>query len=159
MQLRNDRLEPLCQQAGILGTPVRAIVCPSAGRRDCRILEDGIAVQTAVNPTSVAAAFSDNSTHAAPDQETAGVTPTRSLRPPATPRRDARIQLEPGQSGNPTGQTAIGGPLRSGNGAKVEPVRHRQTKGTATDMFGLQPLRHTPTLPPLGAQLRRADMI
>src|ERR1700720_3156119 len=31
--------------------------------------------------------------------------------------------------------------------ARVEPVRHRQTKGAATDMFGLQPLRHTPTLP------------
>ena len=29
----------------------------------------------------------------------------------------------------------------------AEPVRHRQTKGAATDMFGLQPLRHTPTLP------------
>ena len=26
-------------------------------------------------------------------------------------------------------------------------MRHRQTKGAATDMFGLQPLRHTPTLP------------
>jgi hypothetical protein len=26
-------------------------------------------------------------------------------------------------------------------------VRHRQTKGAATDMFGLQPPRHTPTLP------------
>src|SRR6266436_1987045 len=35
-----------------------------------------------------------------------------------------------------------------GNGARVEPVRHRQTKGAATDMFGLQPLRHTSTLPP-----------
>ena len=34
-----------------------------------------------------------------------------------------------------------------GNGARVEPVRHRQTKGAATDMFGLQPPRHTPTLP------------
>jgi hypothetical protein len=34
-----------------------------------------MAVQTAVNPTSVAAAFSNNSTHAAPDQETAGATP------------------------------------------------------------------------------------
>jgi hypothetical protein len=32
-------------------------------------------------------------------------------------------------------------------GARVEPVRHRQTKGAATDMFGLPPLRHTPTLP------------
>jgi hypothetical protein len=31
--------------------------------------------------------------------------------------------------------------------AGVEPVRHRQTKGAATDMFGLQPPRHTPTLP------------
>jgi hypothetical protein len=26
-----------------------------------------------------------------------------------------------------------------GNGAMAEPVRHRQTKGAATDMFGLQP--------------------
>src|SRR6266481_4788161 len=34
-----------------------------------------------------------------------------------------------------------------GNGARVEPVRHRQTKGAATDMFSLQPLRHTSTLP------------
>jgi hypothetical protein len=29
----------------------------------------------------------------------------------------------------------------------VEPVRHRQTKGAGTDMFDLQPPRHTPTLP------------
>jgi len=29
----------------------------------------------------------------------------------------------------------------------VEPLRHRQTKGAATDMFGLQPLRHISTLP------------
>jgi hypothetical protein len=29
----------------------------------------------------------------------------------------------------------------------AEPVRHRQTKGTATDMFDLQPPRHTSTLP------------
>ena len=29
----------------------------------------------------------------------------------------------------------------------AEPVRHRQTKGAATDMFGLQPPRHTSTLP------------
>jgi hypothetical protein len=28
----------------------------------------------------------------------------------------------------------------------VEPVRHRQTKGTGTDMFDLQPPRHTSTL-------------
>src|SRR5580704_15635946 len=33
-----------------------------------------------------------------------------------------------------------------GNGATVEPVRHRQTKGAATDMFGLQPPRHISTL-------------
>ena len=26
-------------------------------------------------------------------------------------------------------------------------MRHRQTKGAATDMFGLQPLRHISTLP------------
>jgi hypothetical protein len=31
--------------------------------------------------------------------------------------------------------------------ARVEPVRHRQTKGAATDLFGLQTPRHTPTLP------------
>jgi hypothetical protein len=32
----------------------------------------------------------------------------------------------------------------------AEPVRHRQTKGAATDMFGLQPPRHTSTLPKAG---------
>src|SRR5207247_10160473 len=29
----------------------------------------------------------------------------------------------------------------------LEPVRHRQTKGAATDMLSLPPPRHTPTLP------------
>src|SRR5271157_2337568 len=29
----------------------------------------------------------------------------------------------------------------------VEPLRHRQTKGAATDMLNLKPPRHTPTLP------------
>src|SRR5580693_9606805 len=29
----------------------------------------------------------------------------------------------------------------------VEPLRHRQTKEAATDMFSLQPPRHIPTLP------------
>ena len=29
----------------------------------------------------------------------------------------------------------------------AEPLRHRQTKGAATDMFDLQPPRYTPTLP------------
>jgi hypothetical protein len=29
----------------------------------------------------------------------------------------------------------------------VEPLRHRQTKGAATDMFDLTPPRHIPTLP------------
>jgi hypothetical protein len=29
----------------------------------------------------------------------------------------------------------------------VEPLRHRQTKGAETDMPGLQPPRHIPTLP------------
>src|SRR5580692_5690735 len=32
------------------------------------------------------------------------------------------------------------------NGATAEPVRHRQTKGAATDMFDLQPPRHISTL-------------
>src|SRR5260370_37082548 len=36
----------------------------------------------------------------------------------------------------------------------VEAVSHRQTKGAATDMFGLQPLRYTPTLPIL--RIRRS---
>jgi hypothetical protein len=31
----------------------------------------------------------------------------------------------------------------------AEPVRHRQTKGAATDMFDLQQPRHTSTLPNL----------
>jgi hypothetical protein len=34
-----------------------------------------------------------------------------------------------------------------GNGAMVEPLRHRQTKEAETDMFSLQPPRHIPTLP------------
>ena len=36
-----------------------------------------------------------------------------------------------------------------GNGAMVEPpnIRHRQTKGAETDMPGLPPPRHIPTLP------------
>src|ERR1700730_16576234 len=34
-----------------------------------------------------------------------------------------------------------------GNGAMVEPLRHRQTKGAATDMFYLTPPRHISTLP------------
>src|SRR5712691_6702999 len=34
-----------------------------------------------------------------------------------------------------------------GNGVMVEPLRHRQTKEAATDMFGLKPPRHTSTLP------------
>jgi hypothetical protein len=46
-------------------------------------------------------------------------------RPPAAsvrrqlPAAMREFSWKPGQSGNPTGQTAIGGPLRSGNGAKV----------------------------------------
>jgi RNA-directed DNA polymerase len=35
----------------------------------------------------------------------------------------------------------------AGNGAMVEPLRHRQTKGAETDMPGLPPPRHFPTLP------------
>src|SRR6516162_6678759 len=34
-----------------------------------------------------------------------------------------------------------------GNGAMVEPLRHRQTKGAETDMPSLPPPRHIPTLP------------
>src|SRR5882724_7486857 len=34
-----------------------------------------------------------------------------------------------------------------GNGVTAEPLRHRQTKGAATDMFYLTPPRHISTLP------------
>jgi hypothetical protein len=34
-----------------------------------------------------------------------------------------------------------------GNGAMAEPLRHRQTKEAATDMFYLKPPRHISTLP------------
>src|SRR5450759_1943767 len=34
-----------------------------------------------------------------------------------------------------------------GNGVRVAPARHRQTKEAATDMFDLQPPRHISTLP------------
>ena len=47
----------------------------------------------------------------------------------------------------------------------VKPLRHRQTKEAATDMFDLKPLRHTSTLPttpfPTGRRFRftpRADV-
>ena len=35
----------------------------------------------------------------------------------------------------------------------VEPLRHRQTKGAETDMPGLPPPRHIPTLPYLAIAL------
>ena len=37
-----------------------------------------------------------------------------------------------------------------GNGAMVDLLRHRQTKGTATDRFYLTPPRHISARPPLG---------
>src|SRR3981189_1723896 len=42
---------------------------------------------------------------------------------------------------------------RCGNGAMVEPLRHRQTKGAATDMFYLMPPRHISTY--MSAKLSR----
>src|SRR5690349_6303831 len=46
-----------------------------------------------------------------------------------------------------------------GNGAMVEPVRHRQTKEAATDMFGLQPPRHISTLPRAAALSVRIECL
>src|SRR6201984_3934382 len=42
------------------------------------------------------------------------------------------------------------------SGATAEPVRHRQTKGAATDMFDLQPPRHISTLRNLAVRSGRA---
>ena len=39
----------------------------------------------------------------------------------------------------------------------VEPLRHRQTKGAATDMFYLTPPRHISTLPNPEVELADAD--
>jgi hypothetical protein len=39
----------------------------------------------------------------------------------------------------------------------VEPLGHRQTKGAATDMPGLLPPRHIPTLPPCDSPLTSAE--
>src|ERR1700720_4788809 len=39
----------------------------------------------------------------------------------------------------------------------LEPVRHRQTKGAATDMFVLPPPRHTPTLPSRAVRRPRSE--
>ena len=36
----------------------------------------------------------------------------------------------------------------------VEPLRHRQTKGAETDMPGLPPPRHIPTLPTADVQAK-----
>ena len=49
--------------------------------------------------------------------------------------------------GNRGRATASGDPVGVETGTTGELVRHRQTKGAATDMFNLQPLRHTSTLP------------
>src|SRR5690242_16944390 len=39
----------------------------------------------------------------------------------------------------------------------ADPLRHRQTKGAATDMVDLTPPRHIPTLPNLAVQPRRLE--
>src|ERR1700719_1569717 len=44
-----------------------------------------------------------------------------------------------------------------GNGVTVEPLRHRQTKEAATDMFDLQPPRHISTLPLTTGRILAAD--
>ena len=41
----------------------------------------------------------------------------------------------------------LSGSMSGRNGAMVEPLRHRQSKEAATDMFSLQPPRHISTLP------------
>jgi hypothetical protein len=41
----------------------------------------------------------------------------------------------------------------------AEPVRHRQTKGAATDMFDLQLPRHTSTLPTPAAGYSRDERL
>src|SRR5271169_3629343 len=41
----------------------------------------------------------------------------------------------------------------------VEPLRHRQTKGAATDMPGLPPPRHIPTLPTAATQPSRRERL
>jgi hypothetical protein len=41
----------------------------------------------------------------------------------------------------------------------VEPLRHRQTKGAATDMPGLLPPRHIPTLPFPATQPSRRERL
>ena len=45
------------------------------------------------------------------------------------------------------GRNAQQAVVERGNRATAEPLRHRQTKGAATDMLNLTPPRHTPTLP------------
>jgi Acyl-CoA dehydrogenase, N-terminal domain len=54
------------------------------------------------------------------------------------------VQLAPEVAGAIHADPDVG--AGCGNGATAEPVRHRQTKGAATDMFDLQPPRHISTL-------------
>src|SRR6202051_2248062 len=44
-----------------------------------------------------------------------------------------------------------------GNGAMVEPLRHRQTKGAGTDMCYLKPPRHISTLPKADLTALKSD--
>jgi len=56
------------------------------------------------------------------------------------------VRPAPDSPGNLDRVRSNGAPGGKG-GAMVKPLRHRQTKEAATDMFDLKPLRHTSTLP------------
>ena len=59
------------------------------------------------------------------------------------------VQVPPGNSSSDSAsvQAATRVNAGCGNGAMGEPLRHRQTKGAATDMLYLTPPRHISTLP------------
>src|SRR5262249_36208720 len=77
--------------------------------------------------------------------------PLRDLRARASDPAWTRRAVDEGVKSCPRGQ--CGKSARCvrgegcGKGARVEPLRHRQTKGAETDMPSLPPPRHIPTLP------------
>ena len=83
-------------------------------------------------------------------RELSTLAPLRALRARTSEPAWARRAVDEGVRSCPrAGCRKSACPVRSGgcgNGATAEPLRHRQTKGAATDMPSLTPPRHTPIL-------------
>jgi Amidase len=145
--------------AGYPGQVARARLRDKAGRIDlprikrgkpkdhvrdaARQQSRGVEGERSCRPTSI---LGFSTTTSSDPIKAAGASARPRWRPSLTPslwqrrrswQRDHRRQLHWTQSANNVCQTK----------SRLLQVRHRQSKGAATDMFGLRPPRHTSTLP------------